>query len=338
MNGETTVNNRHILIAEDDYETNQLIAGILKINNFTCHSCFNGNEVMDYLNNHDCDLILMDLMMPVMDGMETLKMIISDENLKKIPVILLTVKSDEDMIKDLFDSGIQDYIQKPFKTLELIARINSALKNKQEKETLFKKQETIIKKSNYLEKLTNDLKNLDDIKDNFIAYIAHDFKIPITSIRAFTELLMQDNLLPAPKRKEYLKTIITQIDVLNDMISDLLNSFKKIADTMRLTREFVNLRILCDEVFDGFKGLAEKKNLDFEFNFDTVKEEILCDNIKIRELLSNLLSNAFKYTGEGAVYFSVYDSDNYICFEISDTGVGINESEKDKIFQKFLRV
>ena len=61
----------------------------------------------------------------------------------------------------------------------------------------------------------------------------------------------------------------------------LLNSFKKIADTMRLTREFVNLRILCEEIFDGFKGLAEKSNLDFKFNFDTIKEEVLCDNIKI---------------------------------------------------------
>jgi two-component system, sensor histidine kinase and response regulator len=338
LNESSITEKKTILVAEDDVETNRLITGILNLNNFHCQSCFNGNEVLSYARENGCDLILMDIMMPSLDGIETMKIIINDERLKTIPVILLTVKSDEETIKELFDLGIQDYIQKPFKTLELIARINSALKNKQEKENLFKKQETIIKKTNYLEKLTEDLKNLDDIKDNFIAYVAHDFKIPITSIRAFTELLLQENIIPPQKRKEYLATIIKQVDILNEMINDLLHSFKKIAGTLQLKISKVNVKNLCETVFSGFSGLAAKKNLAFEININSLIEEINCDNMKIKELLSNLLSNAFKYTEKGSVNFNVYENDNYLCFEISDTGIGITDNEKDKIFHKFYRI
>jgi signal transduction histidine kinase len=327
-----------ILLVEDDPDTNKLIYEILNINKYDCSFCYNGKEALDYLKNSFCDLILMDIIMPELDGIQTAKTILRLEKTKNIPVIFLTVKTDEELIKESFDIGIVDFIQKPIKPLELIARIKSALKNKEEKDLLLKKQEKFLKKSDYLEKLSENLKHIDKMKDNLITYIAHDIRIPITSIRAFAEIILSQKGLPPNKKNEYLKTIINQVDNLNELINNLLNTFKKIAGPLELKKNRVNFVSLCETIFSGFKGEAERKNLSFELRIDTNIKDILCDHIKIKELLSNLLSNAIKYTDKGSINFNVFESDNYLCFEISDTGIGIGEKEIHKIFEKFYQI
>jgi len=149
--------------------------------------------------------------------------------------------------------------------------------------------------------------------------------------------LSNEDLTP-PKKKEFIRIINQQINNLSGMVNELQTSFKKITSSMELNKTTVNLKELCDEIFCCFKGTAESRKIDFKFNFDSSQKEICCDLIKLTELISNLLTNAFKYTEEGKISFDIYENDNYLCFEISDTGIGLDEKNIEKIFDKFYRV
>lgn len=336
---------KHILLVEDDRGTALLIQRILEINNFHCLHRGNGKEAIDFLKKSPCDLVLMDVMMPVMDGVKATQIIKQNNQLKDIPIIFLTAQDDEKLIKEFFSLGIVDYISKPFKNLELVARIRSAIKLVEEKQELIKNKEdlqnlnqTIIKKTDDLEKQNEKLKELDNIKDTFITCITHDFKTPITSIRALTELMIDEQGIPFPKRKEFLKTIIQQVDNLSDMVTNLLDSFKKITQSLELHKINISLKTLCDEIYNGFKAVAGTKNIDFNYEIDVTIKEIYCDPIKLKEVFQNLLSNAFKFTEKGFVTFYIYENDTYICFDVIDSGIGIPSNDLDKIFEKFYRV
>ncbi|HPO49975.1 MAG TPA: hybrid sensor histidine kinase/response regulator [Spirochaetota bacterium] len=334
-----------ILLVEDDKNTSILIQKILDVNNFQCIRRGDGKEALETLKTVTPDLILMDVMMPVMDGVKATKIIKKDERLQNIPIIFFTAQDDEKLIKEFFNLGIVDYISKPFKNLELVARIKSAIKIKDEKNDLIKNTEdlqnlahTVIEKSEELEKQNEKLKEIDEVKDTFITCITHDFKTPITSIRALTELMIDNQGLTAPKRKEFLKTVLQQVDNLSEMVTSLLDSFKKVTQSLELHKIDISLKILSLEVYNGFKPIADSKGIDFIYKFVTEFEKIYCDPIKLKEVLQNLLSNAFKFTEKGFVSFSVYETNNYICFEIVDSGIGIHPDDIDKVFEKFYRV
>ena len=183
-----------ILLVEDDRNTSLLIRRILDINNLNCIHMSNGKNAIDFLESNIPDLILMDVMMPVMDGIQATQIIKQNEKLKHIPIIFLTAQDDEKLIKDFFNLGIVDYISKPFKNLELVARIKSAIKLEDEKLELLKDKNVlvdlnklIIKKTDDLERQNEKLRELDSIKDTFIACITHDFKTPITSFNPFRD-------------------------------------------------------------------------------------------------------------------------------------------------------
>ncbi len=336
---------KNILIVDDDRNTSLLIKRILDVNNFDSTNVNDGKNAIDFLKNNTPDLILMDVMMPIVDGIEATRIIKKDDRLKNIPIIFLTAQDDEKLIKDFFNLGIVDYISKPFRNLELVARIKSAIKSKDERQDLLKDKNVlidlnklIIKKSDDLEKQNRRLQDLDAIKDTFIACITHDFKTPITSIRALSELMYEDKNIPVIKKREFLKTIINQSDVLNEMVLNLLDSFKRVSQSFELQLFKTNLPTLIGDINYLIQPMAVTKGLEFNCKIDLNTNDIVCDTNKIKELLTNLLTNAIKFTESGGINFFIYEDDIYIFFDVIDTGIGISEDNQLKIFDKFYRV
>ena len=307
---------KNILIVDDDRNTSLLIKRILDVNNFDSTNVNDGKNAIDFLKNNTPDLILMDVMMPIVDGIEATRIIKKDDRLKNIPIIFLTAQDDEKLIKDFFNLGIVDYISKPFRNLELVARIKSAIKSKDERQDLLKDKNVlidlnklIIKKSDDLEKQNRRLQDLDAIKDTFIACITHDFKTPITSIRALSELMYEDKNIPVIKKREFLKTIINQSDVLNEMVLNLLDSFKRVSQSFELQLFKTNLPTLIGDINYLIQPMAVTKGLEFNCKIDLNTNDIVCDTNKIKELLTNLLTNAIKFTESGGINFFIYEDD-----------------------------
>ncbi len=116
-----------ILVVEDDSNIEQLVSFKLKNSGFEVHSANNGMKALEFLKDNTVDLIITDMMMPVMDGKELVLQLKKDPRLKSIPTIMLTSRSLEKEIVDAFSFGVDDYVKKPFSPQELVARIKTVL-------------------------------------------------------------------------------------------------------------------------------------------------------------------------------------------------------------------
>jgi DNA-binding response OmpR family regulator len=116
-----------ILVVEDDSNIEQLVSFKLKNSGFEVHTANNGVKALEYLKDHTVDLIITDMMMPVMDGKELVLQLKKDPRLQSIPTIMLTSRSLEKEIVDAFSIGVDDYVKKPFSPQELVARIKTVL-------------------------------------------------------------------------------------------------------------------------------------------------------------------------------------------------------------------
>jgi len=116
-----------ILVVEDDSNIEQLVSFKLKNSGFEVHTANNGMKALEFLKDNTVDLIITDMMMPVMDGKELVLQLKRDPRLKSIPTIMLTSRSLEKEIVDAFSIGVDDYVKKPFSPQELVARIKTVL-------------------------------------------------------------------------------------------------------------------------------------------------------------------------------------------------------------------
>ena len=180
----------------------------------------------------------------------------------------------------------------------------------------------------------------DKLKTTFIKNISHEVRTPLNGIIGFLGMLNEDFLSPE-ERQEYTKYVIASSNQLTTIITDILEYSRLEAGQIETVLKDFNLNCLMDELYTQFQTFAESKskthlNLISEKPLTNENSNILTDRIKIKQILSSLLNNAIKYTADGEVRFgyNILD-DNTIRFYIIDTGIGIPDSDREIIFEKF---
>lgn len=179
-------------------------------------------------------------------------------------------------------------------------------------------------------------------KEQFMLSIAHDLKSPLGSITGYASLMHAEENVN--EKKHYLQNINKASEQILRLISDLTDLTR--IETGKLTIDHIpfNLKSLTEEILSGFYPVALSKNLDFNLEYTiSSTQDYLGDPVRIKQVLENLVSNALKFTDRGKVVVRVYNIESFgstdrICFEISDTGIGISEKDKKQIFNEFTRV
>lgn len=188
--------NQTILIVDDNPKNLQLLGNILKENNFRIEFATNGVGALEWLDEQVFDLVLLDVMMPVMDGYSACKLIREREELDDMPVIFITAKTDKESILKGFEAGAQDYISKPFDMQELIARVKTHLELRASKIKLsFVNswlEEKVKERTAELEYANKQLSNLDQAKTEFLNLIGHEIRTPLNGIIGPMELIKSD--------------------------------------------------------------------------------------------------------------------------------------------------
>ncbi len=197
-------------------------------------------------------------------------------------------------------------------------------------------------KTEELERKVEITKHSAAIKQQFLANMSHEIRTPMTGIMGMLSLLLRTNL--DSMQNEYVKSIKVSSENLLNIINDILDLSKIEAGKMDLKPASVNLDTLCKQLIDLFSTEAKVKSIDFMYSLDkNLPESIIVDETRLKQVVSNLLSNAFKFTDEGSVSISFSVSEKHLDYililcEVTDTGVGITRKNQSKIFNKYTQL
>ncbi|MFN8575339.1 MAG: hybrid sensor histidine kinase/response regulator [Candidatus Sericytochromatia bacterium] len=316
----TDETNNLILIVDDNPHNIQVLAAVISESNYETGFAMNGQQALDFLEENIPALILLDIMMPEMNGYEVCQKIKQNDTLKDIPIIFLTAKSEkEDIIKG-FEVGGVDYITKPFNNTELKMRIKTHIELQQNKEKLAQ--------------LNKQLEKTNATKDKFFSIIAHDLRGPIGNIHQFLNFMTDD--IESMGNKE-LAQEFTLLKNVSKSTFELLESLLTWASSQKGTIEFKpqlnNLHNLVYSNIQLFKQSAENKQITLKNNTPENLESIFDYNM-INTVIRNLINNAIKYTSEnGEISVSSKENHDSVEITVSDTGIGMPQSSIDTLFE-----
>ncbi|MBR4560336.1 MAG: response regulator [Bacteroidales bacterium] len=183
------------------------------------------------------------------------------------------------------------------------------------------------------EKAKKKTEEIMESRHKLLLSVSHDIKTPLSSILGYVELLDKTG-----NEKEF-SSIQQSADHILNLLNNLLEYSSLEQGKLQVSNETFNLRQLCDETAEMFESIARHKNL--QFNYEPNVEDdctILSDRLKIKQILSNLISNGIKYTLEGSVTFKARMGRNLVVFDIDDTGVGIPQDKLEEVFKPFVRI
>ncbi len=276
----------------------------------------NGREALEKINALLPDLILLDVMMPEMDGFEVCRRLKSNDRTRHIPVIIITAldKVEDNVIG--IEAGADDFLTRPFEQKILFARMKSLLQAKE---------------------LNDEIKRLEQLKEDLTRMIVHDLRTPVSSIKMSLELLKE--LIPPqdPKCAELFGIASSGAADALLLINNVLDISKLESKKMELFREDTSVLELIQDACNKVRPLASQNQLTL--NLHTHQAEIFCeiDKILIGRVLTNLLSNAIKFAEpktEILIEAEQYQ-DGHIEIGVINQGVNIPESSRQLIFEKF---
>ncbi|MFW6296183.1 MAG: response regulator [Halothece sp.] len=340
-----------ILVVDDVIKNIQVISRMLQRVGYQVTFATSGEEALQRLEMVKPDLILLDLMMPKMDGLEVCSRLKADPENSEIPIIFLTASHEENDLTEAFERGAVDYITKPFRTSEILARIRTHLELKETRDDLKRTLVELVEARNIaLEKAQQ--------KSQFIANVSHEIRTPMNGVLGMTEILERTHL--SSDQLDCVSTIKASGQTLLTLINDILDYSKLEAGAMPLNHHVFNLYSLIQELVYLFTPQCQRKNIDIISSLaPNVPKLLIGDSIRLRQILLNLIGNAVKFTSQGEVVLKVqvkpqlepkinpkkFASNSEektpkvkLYFSVSDTGIGIAPEDKGKLFQSFSQI
>ena len=285
------------------------------------------------------DAILLSYDLPGSNGLELL----SDLQYKDLrgPVIMMADKGDEEFATQAMREGAYDYVirDKGFeKGLPLVVHnALNAFRAAKERERL---QKEIAAKKVELEAANRKLKELDRIKSDFVANVAHEFRTPLTIIKGNIDLVTKGGLgVVSPEQAEMLGGATKVANRLSRLVNDLLDISKIESGKMQLQKEKININKIIEENLSAFDKMIKDKKQIIHTELAKDMYEINADLDKVTQVFVNLLSNAIKYSRDGGqITVKTLNLEKEIMVEVADTGEGIAAENLDAVFDKFTRV
>ncbi|MBF0117697.1 MAG: hybrid sensor histidine kinase/response regulator [Desulfobacterales bacterium] len=302
-----------ILIVDDSPEVIGVLFNYLSNFDFKILIAQSGQDAIDIARGRKPDLILLDVIMPGMDGFETCKILKKDDATKDIPVLFLTGLTDtSDKIKG-FEVGGLDYITKPFNQEEALARINTHIS---------------------LKKFRENLSIANASKDKLFSIIAHDLRGPFGPIIGFCNILLSYyDKISDLERKDFINKIKISSEIVYKLLENLLEWVKIQRGIITFNPEVLNFHEIATEFISIFNHVALRKKITLtnEINETT---KVFADLNMIKIVVQNLISNAIKFTREGGIVkISSQTKSNFEEINVSDNGIGISAKDLNNLFK-----
>jgi two-component system, sensor histidine kinase and response regulator len=309
-----------ILIVDDNPDNLTVLGNILFQDDRNLLFAQNGTVALIFAKKRKPTLILLDIMMPDMDGFEVCRQLKQDATLSEIPVIFLSAKTAKDDVIAGLELGAVDYVTKPFNQKELMTRINTHLELQAAKEAL---QEALAAKEEALA-----------TKDKLFSIISHDLGNVFAGLLGFTRILVENEVQENEKNK-YIQNLFQASKNGYNLLKNLLQWSRSQTDRLQVKPVAINLQNLVHQNIQLLKNHAKAKNIHFFSHIDEDASSVFADQDMLDTVIRNLLSNALKFTPElGTVRVTAEPiEDNLVEISVIDTGIGIIPDKIDKLFQ-----
>lgn len=310
-----------ILVVDDNPVSLCLLATILHGVGYTVVTGNDSKDALEKINIQPPDIILLDVMMPGMDGFTLCRKLKNDPQFLHIPIVFLTSLSQKEDIVKGFDAGGNDYIVKPFNQQELLARVRNHLH-------LY---DTLLENKRLI-KLSEDASRS---KTEFLASMSHEIRTPLNSIIGMAEVLADTPL--TKEQQNYVRIFRSAGESLLEIINDILDLSKIEAGQTELEAIDFHLPSLLDSVVSILSVRAVEQNTQLSIHIHPdVPVGLSGDPTRLRQILVNLVGNGLKFTENGTVKISVeLGSVHKLLFSIQDTGIGISRKKQKVIFESF---
>ena len=315
-------------------------------NDYDISVALDGESALEDIESHPPSLILLDIMMPGIDGLEVCRRIKSSPDLNNIPIIFLSGKDDLKSKTLGFELGAVDYITKPFQLSELKARVKTHIELKRYRdhiESLVRERTADVVKANAnLQELLKNERQLNlkaqesaKAKSNFINVVSHELRTPLNAIIGMNDLILSSEL--DPENKEYALIVKDSSNKLLGIINDILD-FSEI-DTGKMTLATDTFRL--DAIIKEVAQWVSEKNGSLIIDIDPeVANVYIGDAMRLKRIISNLIDNAIKFTNEKLevtlkVRHQLKSIEKvYLFFDIQDSGIGISVDDIEKLFKE----
>jgi len=312
------------ILIVDDVVSNVLLLKILLTNEkFQVCTAANGNQCIEMAQKEKPDLILLDVMMPDINGFDTAVILKKDEATRDIPIIFLTaLNNPSDLVKG-FQVGANDFLTKPFNKEELVMRVMHQIE-------LVAAKRTIVRQNEELRRTINN-------RDKMYSVIAHDLRSPMASIRMVLNLAVN-----VVSREMVGDEIFSLLDKANresedthDLLDNLLKWTKSQTGRLNVVYQDIDLDDIVPGVVDIFHMIAEMKKITLQYIPSNEKLIVHGDNDMLKTIIRNFISNAIKFSseGKGVEVFCTREGD-FARISVRDHGVGISPERVETIFHK----
>jgi two-component system, sensor histidine kinase and response regulator len=320
-----SLKNDRILAVDDTPDNLILVETILESEGFEIDLVTDGLSALQQITESPPDLILLDVMMPGIDGYEVTRRIRNNTQLPYIPILLITAFTESSVVEGL-DAGADDFIRKPFDTDELLARVRSLLR---------------------LKHSLDEQQKMARQREDFVSRMTHDLRTPLVASDRMLNLFQQEIFCKiSPEMKQAIAVMIRSNQNLTQMVNNLLEVYRFEAGKKTLNSEICNLPEMLIEVVEELNPIAQDKGLTLKVDTSALEKVsknaavIKGDRLELRRLFSNLIGNAIKFTDTGGIETRIFESGqnnkkNLVTVEIEDTGYGIAAEDQPRIFERF---
>lgn len=319
-----------VLIVDDTEENLDILVEALG-DDYEVSVAMDGETALESIEMEAPDVILLDIMMPGMDGYEVCRRIKANKNIQDIPIIFLTAITDIKSKTKGFELGAVDYVTKPFEILEVKARVRTHLSLKLAKHELSEKNQILKEKTVELENVVNEL-------EAFSYTVSHDLKTPLRAIEAYSKIIIEE-------RGEILDDDTNKmLDNIKNICGNMVYMIEKLLEYSRMThlniyKESIDISEIFSSHFVHYKSICPERFIKFEF--ETGMPIVLADKVLMKQVICNIISNAVKFTRnreKALIVVGCKRGEEEYIFYVRDNGVGIDMGFSGKLFGIFQRM
>ena len=317
---------RSLILVVDDISKNlQVVGGLLRNEGYRIAPATSGPQALERVQAETPDLILLDLMMPEMDGLEVCRRLKADPLMQAIPVIFLTASNEMEHLVKGFEVGAVDYVTKPFNPPELLARVRTHLELKHARDTIVR--------------YGQELSRLNEEKNEFMGIAAHDLRNPLSAIKGYAEMMREEPGMVERERAELLGRIHEASTRMADMVQNLLDANRIERGEMSLNLAPTELATLLASIVETQRVHAMAKQQTIHLENENSPVAVLVDRTVMVQVLENVISNAVKYSPSGKdIFVRLKKLPEAIRIEVQDEGPGLSVEDQKKLFGKFARL